>query len=982
MPEQRLTRRDFIKLATVAGLAIASGITVGATGLQKVETLKYQPERAKDMLERVKRGEVTVKYTACVMCAAECALEVWVKDGKVIRIYGNPHVHYNSGGAACAKGVSGINLQYSPYRIHYPLKRVGERGEGKFIRISWEQAIDEIAKKLVEIKKKYGPEAVLMDTGDVTDRDQYWRLFFAFGTPNCVEHGAICDTPRRHGPKLAVEGKRWEPDIMRPVPVRMPDGSIQWYDKHDAKLIIYIGWNPFTATRIVWETIGTVRAKVENGCKVYVVDPGYSNTAALADKWFPIRPGTDADLAAAMLRYILEHDNPNDPNRRYIDREVLKYVEGWEEFIQAFKEWWDKVDPATGKKYFTLEWAEARTGLRKEDIEMLAHEFGITKPAAVIWGMQAPGHHYNGYVASILFTFLNVITGNFERPGGVIDTEIVKSSKGGTATGRWFNDREVERVINGRKVRAKQVYLHYAWYGDWPAAWDDVVGDLPRMIREGITLRYGPFRGHKYPLAAYILRTGNTLVTAGPIPEFVKAFTEKKPDGTYKLELFVVIDTIFLESALYADYVLPEASYLERMSLSDIYPTHPVIFLRDAVVEPMFEAKKPTDIMNMLAKKIYEYELKEFERSDIDPKEFWEKYKTEEDFVNEMLLVAPGRPNVGRPLPYPNLPEGYTLYGTPESLEEGRVTIDHKGRVVRGEPVTVEYLRKHYGAAIWPMSWYRYKVWDPAKEDWVPGGVVKTKTGKIEFKFYRYERYNKLVEEAGEVPPSWKEVGWSRLPMTFYWFETVWNPYTNPAYAKYKDEYPFLLCNARVHHAMSGTHMCEWLAQTPAEGLWLPLSEPFEALILEPTPGGKEFRYVKKRIPKNMWGVGVAQINRVDAEKYGIKTGDLIVVENPLGRRVVAKAYVCETVRPGVIRMGFATGGRFAPGLGGTYHHRIYTPNHNELVDYKFSPIMGEPAYGNMIVKIKKVKDLEEARKLLAEYYVREYKVPGVGEGL
>jgi len=382
----------------------------------------------------------------------------------------------------------------------------------------------------------------------------------------------------------------------------------------------------------------------------------------------------------------------------------------------------------------------------------------------------------------------------------------------------------------------------------------------------------------------------------------------------------------------------------------------------------------------MLAKKIYEYELKEFGRSDIDPKEFWEKYKTEEDFVNEMLLVAPGRPNVGRPLPYPNLPEGYTLYGTPESLEEGRVTIDHARKVVRGEPVTVEYLRKHYGAAIWPMSWYRYKVWDPAKEDWVPGGVVKTKTGKIEFKFYRYERYNKLVEEAGEVPPSWKEVGWSRLPMTFYWFETVWNPYTNPAYAKYKDEYPFLLCNARVHHAMSGTHMCEWLAQTPAEGLWLPLSESFEALILEPTPGGKEFRYVKKRIPKNMWGVGVAQINRVDAEKYGIKTGDLIVVENPLGRRVVAKAYVCETVRPGVIRMGFATGGRFAPGLGGTYHHRIYTPNYNELVDYKFSPIMGQPVYGNMIVKIKKVKDLEEARKLLAEYYVREYEIPGVGE--
>jgi len=980
MAKQTLSRRSFIKLGVVAGLAVAAAATIGIPTYERLFLAQIPPEKVKAMKERIRRGEVQVKYTACVMCAAECALEVWVKDGRVVRIYGNPHLTYNSGGAACAKAVSGLQLEYSPYRIQYPLKRVGERGEGKFIRISWEQAVDEVASKLVELKKKYGPECLLTDTGDVTDRDQYWRLTFAFGSPNAVEHGAICDTPRRHGPKLIVNGKRWEPDILRPVPVRMPDGGIQWYNKHDAKLIIYVGWNPFTATRIVWENIGTVRARAENGCKVYVVDPGFSNTAALADRWFPIRPGTDADLFAAMLRYILEHDNPEDPSRRYIDHEVLvdRYVEGWTEFLEAFKLWWDRIDPASGKKYFTLEWAEARTGLPKEDIERLAHEFGVTKPAALIWGMQSPGHHYNGYVASILGCVLNIITGNFERLGGVIDTEIVKSSKGGTATGKQFNKRKVKRIINGVEVEAEQDKLHYCHYGDWPAAWDDVVGDLPRMILEGITLNYGPFRGHKYPIAAYILRTGNTLITAGPVYKFVEAFTAKKPDGTYKLELFIFIDTIFLESALYADYVLPEASCFERMSLSDIYPTHPIIFLRDAVVTPMFEAKKPTEIMNMLAKKIYEYELREFGRSDIDPKEFWEKYKSEEDFVNEMLSVAPGRPNAGRPLPFPNLPEGYVLYGTPESLDAGRVQIDHEKKTVRGEPVTVEYLRRHYGGTMWPMSWYRYRVWDAEKNDWKSGGILTTKTKKLELKFHRYEEFNKLVEESGVTPPSWRAVGWERLPLTFYWFETVWNPYTNPEYAKYREEYPFQLISARVHHAMSGTHMCEWLAQTPAEGLWTPLSEPFELKMAETTPGGKTITHVQKKLSRNIWCIGTVQINRVDAEKYGIKTGDLIIIENPLGRKAPAKAYVCETVRPGVIRMGFATGGRFSPGLGGTYIHRLYTPNHSELLDYKLTPIMGQPCFADMIVKISKAR-MDEIKTLLPEYYQKEYKIEGVG---
>ncbi|MEM0452029.1 MAG: molybdopterin dinucleotide binding domain-containing protein, partial [Nitrososphaerota archaeon] len=135
-----------------------------------------------------------------------------------------------------------------------------------------------------------------------------------------------------------------------------------------------------------------------------------------------------------------------------------------------------------------------------------------------------------------------------------------------------------------------------------------------------------------------------------------------------------------------------------------------------------------------------------------------------------------------------------------------------------------------------------------------------------------------------------------------------------------------------------------------------------------------EIIHVEKTIPKNLWCLGTVQINSADAERLGIKMGDLIIIENPLGRKVLSKAYVCETVRPGVIRMGFATGGRFSPGLGGTYAHRTYTPNHSELLDYIMSPIMGQPIFADMIVKVRKATP-EETREIIAEYYRREWKI-------
>ncbi|HET9496341.1 MAG TPA: molybdopterin-dependent oxidoreductase, partial [Chloroflexia bacterium] len=706
MAEKQLSRRGFLKVGGLTAAAVAALNPVGA----------FKMLTAKDA-RKLSQEAVQYKYTADVMCPAECGLKVEVENGIASAVYGNPYVPYNAG-TLCAKGAAGLQMVYNANRIKYPMIRVGARGEGKFRRATWDEALAYIADRLTNIKKTYGPESVIMDAGDVTDRDCYYRLFFAYGTPNCAEHGAICDTPRRHGPKIMFGGKRVEPDVMRPVLLRQPDGSLKNDYSYRTKLIVYTGWNPFTATRINYESRGTVGAKLA-GARIIVIDPALSNTATKADRWVPIRPGTDADLFTAILRYILENDDQNNPFRRYIDWSFKEKSVGWDEFEASFKGWWSKKDPINNLNYFTVEWASQRTGIPIDVITEIAHSFGITKPAALVWGMHGTGHHYNGYVTSIVGTALNVITGNFDAPGGAIDTELTKSDKGGSATGRSFNSREITRKVNGQEVKAKQEELHMDFFGDWPAAWDDVVGDYPRRMLEGVTLQQGPFRGHKYPVKAYILRTGNSVITGSATWKWQEALTAQDANGEYKVELMVYIDTPFLESGMYADVVLPEASYLERMSLSDIYPSHPMIYLRDFVIDKQFESKTPFDIMIALAKA-----LNERGDADIKAEDFWDKYKEEAAFWTEALAGAPGRANVGTPRPYPQYPEGYKLIGTPESLEAGNAKVDDEKKEVVGERVTAQWLREHNGVAVWPMSYYRY-----------PGGILKTSSKKIEFKW-------------------------------------------------------------------------------------------------------------------------------------------------------------------------------------------------------------------------------------------------------
>lgn len=867
-------------------------------------------------------------YTSDAMCPSECGISVLVENGIARKIYGNPYSLVNNG-AFCAKGASGLQLTYSPNRIKTPLKRIGKRGEDRWKEITWEEAADYIAERLIEIKRKYGPESVFLDCGDVTDREAYYRLFHAFGTPNTFDHGSICDPNRKWGQTIMMGDERPLPDIQRPFLMRNDKGEIILKDKHDIKLLLNIGVNPFVATRFNYMS-GGIPAARENKCIYIVVDPAYTNSAAHADMWLPIIPGEDAALLAAMFYYIINNDSPHDPSRKYIDHDFLeKYTTGWHEFREAFLAHTEKTDPSNGLLFFTPEWASEKTGITADNIERVAHMFGITKPASIEIGMHGTAHHTNGDVTSIIMTALCIVTGNIDTPGGLVFINSQKPRKGGNTAGEEFLNEPVVRTINGRDTEGVLSELHKDRYGDYPSSLKGVLTDLPRKIREGVRLKHGSFKGYNYPVKALILRAGNPAVTAGNTTDWIDAVTSGDGSSEYRLELMVFIDTHITVTGKYADIVLPEAGFLERMGLSDVYTMSPEVAIRDQVIKPLYESRTPFEIMLAISDA-----LSKKGDQDIKIEDFRGKYKNEEAFINEILSETPGFYNIGEPLPYPDLPEGCVITGTPDNP----FAVKGKETLKKGELLTVDWLRKHHGVAIWPASYNRYK-----NSDGSPSGIYpKTASKKFEFRFSYLESINTKLE--------------TNFPTTFYWADCKWNP-KNPLFKEISNEYPFQLISGRVHYAMTMTAVCPYIAETETECM-KPLNDYFKYTMpkLDNIPNEYGFQENKETSFKSgSVSIPVFAFNPDNGATLGIKTGDIVLLENPFRKRIRGKVFLTDEIMPGVIKTAFGPSGQKASGKGFANQTSEYTPNINELHDPEnITPLTGTPGFGDIMVKVIK----------------------------
>ncbi len=321
-----MTRRSFLKWGTSAGAGLAASSLFFVPSKSHAATYGTPIPVETD-------ATVTIKYSVCLMCHSNCGIRVKINDvGRVIKIDGNPYhpngtdspLPYdtnphsqnarNAAGCVCAKSQSAIETLYNPYRLKHPLKRVGRRGEGKWKRISWNQAISEIAAKLAPIRDlstpmdpaapELGPKANgLVFTGGRNQHGQkeFTDRFFAkcFGTINKRhDHTSICETSHHvaFAYMLDKDKNHLKPDL------------------ENCEYVIYFGTNPFEAgfpmVPFARKT-QNMRTRAGNPGTMVVVDPRLSRAAGKANIWLPIKPGTDGALALAIGRRILDQQTYN-----------------------------------------------------------------------------------------------------------------------------------------------------------------------------------------------------------------------------------------------------------------------------------------------------------------------------------------------------------------------------------------------------------------------------------------------------------------------------------------------------------------------------------------------------------------------------------------------------------------------------------------------------------------------------------------------
>ncbi|MBW2028259.1 MAG: molybdopterin-dependent oxidoreductase [Deltaproteobacteria bacterium] len=320
-------------------------------------------------------GERRDVYTDCTLCYHSCGCKVTVEDGRAVKVEGLESHPLNSG-KLCPKGENALENIYSPDRLKYPLKREN----GTFKRVSWDQALDEIARKLSELKGAFGPQILGVFSGSIGVENLEMagltqRFKAAFGSPNFFSVESVCYRMRIRTRQITF-GKYPTEEL-------------------DTKLYILWGHNPDASD---FPLKLALEENLAEGARLVVIDPKRIPLADRADMYLKIRPGTDGALALAMINVIISEE--------IYDKEfVEKHTFGFEKLVSHVQR-------------YTPEWAEEITWVAAEDTRKLARLFAGTKGASIYQGTCTQDQTANGTQNSRAFAVLQTITGNINVPGG------------------------------------------------------------------------------------------------------------------------------------------------------------------------------------------------------------------------------------------------------------------------------------------------------------------------------------------------------------------------------------------------------------------------------------------------------------------------------------------------------------------------------------------------------------------------------------
>ena len=561
-------------------------------------------------------NEEKIVSTACRACIANCGVLAHVKNGRVVRLEGNP-ADPMSKGKMCAKGLSGISALYHPNRNKYPLIRVGKRGGGRFRRASWDEALGMIADKLMQVKRDFGAEYVFCSTGG-GGNPEIWsiaRFCNIFGTPNWFEPGcAQCYLPRVLAAAMMYGGS--DNSIA-------DSNCLEFYDEEHNPIQTLVLWGTdpsFSCPSSGGRMVNELRAK---GVKTVVIDPRFTPDAAKATVWLPIRPGTDVALMLAWIRYILtnklyDHDFVLkwtnlpylvDPDTKEMiracelglakdkaDANGVDIFTVWDQKTSSAKAlsypYQDDLDIAlfgsyeiNGKTYktgaqllleradeFTLEKAGEICQLDPAKIEEAIRLYTDNSPSGLCLGV-ATDQTPNSVQAAMAADTMDMLMGNMEKPGVPMQrfrtSGVLKVPNYPVPVAqKCLPEEQFKKRLGGQEFKGLSI-----WYAGHPGSVLDAI-----------------LTGKPYQPKVWIDRSGNKLGVLAEAGRWKEAID--------KLEFIVHMYMYPTSFSAYADVILPTEEWLETEMIVETCNT---LVARKQVAH-LWETKDETVIWSNLAK--------------------------------------------------------------------------------------------------------------------------------------------------------------------------------------------------------------------------------------------------------------------------------------------------------------------------------------------------------------------------------------------
>ena len=498
-----------------------------------------------------------IRATSTFDCGGRCPLRLHVKDGRIIRVEGDDAQEPEQL-RACLRCRAYRKEVYHPERLMHPLKRVGPKGEGRFERISWDEALETIAQELGRVKDTYGNPSIFLAAGGgylgalhngAPATAKLLSMFGGYTTlyGNVSSEGAVWAVMTQYGSVMVGHSRE---------------------DLLNSRLIIMWGWDParmISGTNTMYHLI---RAK-EAGARIISIDPRYHDSAAtLAEQWIPIRPGTDTAMMVSMA-YVMIRENLHD--QEFLD----KYTVGFDKFRDYVLGVEDGVEK-------TPAWAEPITGVPALTIERLAREYATTKPAALM-DCQGPARSAMGEQYNRCAMTLTAMTGNIGRHGGSAAGGLM-----GIPVGHLFRSPTIPGMKNPVEAGGPSIRGTL-----------DLRLRLVRRIhinRIFDAILKGKDGGYPADIKLAWFLNNNFLNQLGN--------TNKAARALRGLEFLIVSELFMTPTARFADILLPVTHTAERNDLTRPWPSGPYYTFVNKAVEPPGECKSDLEIACELAQEL------------------------------------------------------------------------------------------------------------------------------------------------------------------------------------------------------------------------------------------------------------------------------------------------------------------------------------------------------------------------------------------